>query len=541
MLPLSVKMYRPKVDPNTLPLRLPRLESLPTSKDVSEALQHAQKSVGRRVEIIWARPGADSSLTLTCTYSALGGEPVWELTENRQREIKEIWTYPCGDIGLILNLVTAECTGDALPLGDSSQLGSGIDKGTSNSSGVFSSTLLRMQSISTQRAPVANASRNSKVATMEGSLTDMQVPNLLQSISMGGMTGCLFVDNGEAAAELYFQDGTLTHGKALDIEGDQAILELVTWESGKFYFYRDETSPQRTIVKRIDALLMEGIALLDQTKAIAYAGVRVDSYIDKAEDNLSEKDFEQRVSTGAPVDMGIQKNFYIQLDGCATLSDILHKTPMAKKDWVPVVFNLVSSKLIKASNKPAKTDKTAGLHATPIDTVAIERVNKMLARPDTSILSYPSFHYFLQQEFDRFQQYRIPYSVIIFEMWAWHNNELKALSPTALQEAVTRINGAKRSLDLFAHFEALSYAILLPHTETPAAAVLAHRILEILRARTLGPEASLGQLALAFGVAGIPEDCQDIGIMLAAAKASKVVAQKNNYPIVMFKDITPPA
>jgi hypothetical protein len=200
-------MYRPKVDPNSLPLRLPRLESLPTSKDVTEALQHAQKSAGRRIEVIWGRPASESTLTLTCTFSALGGEPVWELTESSQREIREIWTYPCGDVGLILNLVTAECTGDALPLGDSNQLVTNSAKGNINSSGIFTSTLLKMQSISTQRAPVSNASRNSKVATMEGSLVDMQVPNLLQSINMGGMTGCLFVDNGQSGAEVFFYEG----------------------------------------------------------------------------------------------------------------------------------------------------------------------------------------------------------------------------------------------------------------------------------------------------------------------------------------------
>jgi hypothetical protein len=279
----------------------------------------------------------------------------------------------------------------------------------------------------------------------------------------------------------------MTHATALGLEGDLAVLELVTWEKGKFYFYRDETNPLRTVVKRIDALLMEGITILDQTKTLDAAGIKAESYINKAEASLTERDFEERVASGAPVDMARQKHFYIQLDGCSTLADILRKTPLAKKDWVPILFNLVNSKLITASSKPAKTDKTAGLNATPIDYVAIERVNKMLSRPDTGILSYPSFHYFLDQEFQRFQQYRIPYSIIIFEMWAWHNNELKALSPSALQEAVSRINGAKRSLDLFAHFEALSYAILLPHTETQAAAVLAHRILEILRARSLGP------------------------------------------------------
>jgi hypothetical protein len=57
----------------------------------------------------------------------------------------------------------------------------------------------------------------------------------------------------------------------------------------------------------------------------------------------------------------------------------------------------------------------------------------------------------------------------------------------------------------------------------------------------LGPEANLSQLALAFGVAGIPEDCHEIGLLLAAAKAAKVVAQKNNYPIVMFRDMNPSA
>jgi len=534
-------MYRPKVDPNSLPLRLPRLESLPGSKDVAEALQHAQKTPGRRIELSWLRPGTDVNLTLTCNLNFHNGEPIWQLTEGLHRDIREIWTYPSGDLALILNLVTAECTGDTLPLGDSSMLGDpGQARINTNTSSSYSTSFLGLQATTGQRVPVVNASRLTKIATMEGDLTDLAVPNLLQSITLGKMTGCLFVDNGQSAAELFFEEGNLLHATAMDLQGEQAIMELVTWEKGKFYFYRDEKTEFRTIVKRIDILLMEGLTLVDQSKSLMNAGLKMESYIDKKTPLLSELDFEQRVAHGVPVNLELQKAFYLQLEGCETLFDLLRKRPMVKKDWVPVLFNLLNCDLITITKKSVKSDKTAGLESTSIDLVAIERVNKMLAREDTGIISYPSFHYFLEQEFQRYKLYQTPYSVIVFEMWNWQNNQLQALNAVALQEAFNRIKSATRSLDLFAHFETLSYVILLPNTETPAAAMLAHRILEMLRARQLGPESTSDNLALAFGVAGMPEDCKETGLLLSAAKASKLVAQRNNYPIVMFKDMQNP-
>jgi len=538
----TASMYRPKVDPNSLPLRLPPLESLPASKDITEMLHQAQKTPGRFIELSWLRPGTDVNLALSCHLNAQGtGEPIWQLTEGLNRALREIWTYPSGDLALILNLVTAECTGDTLTLGDSAMLaGTGQSRLNTNTSSSYSTSFLGLQATTGQRMPVINASRYTKIATMEGELTDLAVPNLLQSINMGKMTGCLFVDNGQSAAELFFEDGSLNHATAMDLQGEQAIMELVTWEKGKFYFYRDEKNPLKTIVKRIDVLMMEGVTLVDQSKSLMAAGLKMESYIDKKVPLLSEQDFEKRVSKGAPVDMPQQKAFYLQLDGGETLFDLLRKRPMVKKEWVPILFNLLNCDLIVIAKKSAKNDKTAGLESTAIDVTAIERVNKMLARPDTGIISYPSFHYFLEQEFQRYKLYQTPYSVIIFEMWNWHNNQLQPLTPASLQEACNRIKTATRSLDLFAHFEALSYVILLPNTETPAAAMLAHRILEMLRMRQLGPESNADNLALAFGVAGMPEDCKDTGLLLSAAKASKLVAQRNNYPIVMFKDMQSP-
>jgi GGDEF domain-containing protein len=118
-------------------------------------------------------------------------------------------------------------------------------------------------------------------------------------------------------------------------------------------------------------------------------------------------------------------------------------------------------------------------------------------------------------------------------------NRYEPLPAEALQAAVAAIRAAKRELDVFSHFETLSYALLLPHTEAAAAAILAYRILEMLRSKSLGP-IDPQYLAIAFGIAALPEDCKDVGLLLSAAKASKLAAQKSSSPVVMFKDMQAP-
>jgi len=40
-----------------------------------------------------------------------------------------------------------------------------------------------------------------------------------------------------------------------------------------------------------------------------------------------------------------------------------------------------------------------------------------------------------------------------------------------------------------------------------------------------------------MGIAGLPEDCNDIGMLLAGAKEAKKRAQQGSSPIVLLKDI----
>jgi len=505
---------------------------------LSDALEKAREAAGRMVEITWPKLEADISMILSVIYQPQQGDPIWQFSEGTFRQMRDIWRYASGDPVLIHSLVMAECTGEVSAVSDNSIGGGAISKFVANTPSSYSTSLLGLQATSGTRYPVVSASKSSRDATMEGDLTDMSVPNLLQSITMSKMTGRLFVDTGQAASELYFQDGNLVHALAVDVVGDQALMELVTWEKGKFYFYRDEKTEQRTIQRRLDAVLMEGITLLDQSKYLLSRGLTMESYLDKKFPNLSEAEFDAKVAQGAPVPPDEQKAFYLQLDGCSTLFDLLRKRPMVKKDWVSITFNLVNCDLITISKKPTRVDKTAFLESVSIDSAAVERVRTLLSRPDSGIMSFPSFHYFLDQEAQRFQQYGTPCTLVIFEMRMLLPNKLEPLSIPACKEAARRINTVIRSLDILAHFETLSYALLLPSTEGPAAAMLAHRILETVRGSALLP--GVDSLAMAFGIASMPDDCRDMGLLVSAAKAAKMVAQRNNYPIVMFKDMQAP-
>jgi len=530
-------MYRPKKAPIAEPFILRCQGDLPTDTDIQVILEEARRSNVRPVQMQWPSSTPEAMMTLIVVCPAQGGEPVWVLSERLDRDsIREIWTYPTGDVTLLLNLVISECTGAAAP--DTGPDPAGASRIGPNTSSSYSPSLFGLQASSGSRhkALDGGAAKITKVATMEGDLADMQVPNLLQSLAMGKMTGRLFVDNEQAAADLFFVDGVLVHATAMDVRGEQAIVELVTWETGKFYFYREEKTTEHTVEKRLDFILMESVTLLDQSKALLKAGLKMESYLDKKDANLSEAAFDQLMQKGAPADLALQKSFYVQIDGSCSLFELLRKRPMIKSVWVPILFNLISGGLLLVSAKSSKVDKTSMLESTAIDRVAIERVLKSLIRPETGILSYSSFHFFLEQEFLRYQRHQVAFSVIVFDMWFWQNNRFEPLPTEALKAATEAIEVVKRRLDIFSHFEALSFIMLLPHTETASAAILAYRIMELLRSKNLGP-VEPQNLALAFGIAGVPEDCEDMGLLLSAAKASKLAAQKNTSPVLMFKDM----
>lgn len=533
-------MYRP-AKPHSI--NLPRLEALPNIENITYVMTRSREAPNTPVELSWALGESLIIYRLRSTTTLDSSEPTWDLLVGEGRDEIQAWTYQTGDVALVLNLVLSEST-DTMTMGmdQSAILGETATRNT-GMTGSYSTSLLGLQSLTSTHGslPIFTPNQAGKAPTMEGTLEDMPVPSLLQSTSIGKMTGKLTITNEQSAAELYFVEGDLVHAQVMNLKGDQAIMELVTWEKGKFYFYRDERTNQKTVTRRVDALLMESVTLLDQSKFLLESGLKMETYIAKKDPNLTEVGFEERIARGAPCDMNLQKQFYLRLDGNSTLFDILRERPMVKKDWVPVLFNMLQCDLIALSEKPLIRDKTSLLKSTVLDRSAIDSVARTFIRPDTGLYSYTAFQYFLEQELFRFQYYGSPFAVVVFEIWTMGPQKLESLPIPAVAEAGRRVNKLKRSIDVLAHFEALNYALLLPNTECASAAIFAHRIIEVLTSAALSPQLDPTRLAAAFGIAGIPEDCKDVGLLLSACKVAKNVAQKAEFPIVMFKDLQAPS
>src|SRR5262249_27887456 len=159
---------------------------------------------------------------------------------------------------------------------------------------------VNLKAITTGGAITFEPPRPGAKATLEGDLKNLQVPNLLQSINLAKMTGKLDVRSKSENADVYFQDGVPTHASVKDTTGDAALIELITWRNGEFRFWPDEKTHDRTVTRRLDSMLMEGVALLDQHNYLETAGLKLESCLVKKNAMISEEEFAARVAKGAP-------------------------------------------------------------------------------------------------------------------------------------------------------------------------------------------------------------------------------------------------
>lgn len=135
---------------------------------------------------------------------------------------------------------------------------------------------------------------------------------------------------------------------------------------------------------------------------------------------------------------------------------------------------------------------------------------------------------FLEHEFYRYETFGTPLSLIVFEM-----AHAEPLPMNVLTTAALRIALACRRSDIIAHFEASEFAILCPTTNVHKAALIATATLESLLSTPLAPGFDRNSLRLAFGIASLPEDGDDLQSLFNAAKIAKSRAKLGAFPIAM--------
>jgi len=101
---------------------------------------------------------------------------------------------------------------------------------------------------------------------LRGSISQMNVIDLVQSLEMGRKSCALTLTNKAETCAMYFKEGQVTHAQYGALLGDQAVFQVLRWTDGNFQIDFEGKTTKQTITLNTQGLLMEGLRLLDEAQ-----------------------------------------------------------------------------------------------------------------------------------------------------------------------------------------------------------------------------------------------------------------------------------
>jgi len=101
---------------------------------------------------------------------------------------------------------------------------------------------------------------------LRGSLLQMNVIDLVQSLEMGRKSCALTLTRGDEKCEMYFVQGQVTHAAYGSLTGDAAVFKVLRWTDGNFQVNFAGKTKQQSTTLNTQGLLMEGLRLLDESQ-----------------------------------------------------------------------------------------------------------------------------------------------------------------------------------------------------------------------------------------------------------------------------------
>ena len=99
---------------------------------------------------------------------------------------------------------------------------------------------------------------------LRGSLSQMNVIDLVQSLEMGRKSCLLTLTNEQDTCDVYFTQGQVVHAKYGAMVGDEAVFKVLRWTDGNFQVNFEGKTTEQTTKLNTQGLLMEGLRLLDE-------------------------------------------------------------------------------------------------------------------------------------------------------------------------------------------------------------------------------------------------------------------------------------
>ncbi len=477
-------------------IKLDKLACLPSVKVLEDMRQKAMVNAGALVELPF---GDDAqSFNLTVTRDVTHGSWLWMMYRDDGFNAGLEWSHVTHNADQIYSLIS------------NSNLGFILNK------------QVQPLPTSVQQAHTSvddNAPKTRK-GTLQGNLKNIQIGNLFQSINMNQMTGRLEILAPHNKAAVFFVDGNPVHAALRGAEGTEAMIQLQAWEDGEFTFYDESVNVTRSIQRGLIGLLMEGAKFVDHSKYLTKGGLTHDSYLIPVKD----VDLEQALTKGVDCKLADVISIYKLIDGAKTWGDIQRDLELAKSEWVPVMFNLISCGLVQISTTPTKSTRQSAT-VIKMDWQTVQAFEQSICRTDTGLYTQPSLLYFLSQEWFKYEVMEVPFSLLVFGFAnkTEPHSQLIPFRTRAIEDLRQKVFKTKRKYDLLCHFGAFSYAMLLPLSTRSSAHRQAEILAEICATIVVSEDYERDNIEFRAGIANIPEDCNTLDDLLTLAERLNVL------------------
>ncbi|MFW5926041.1 MAG: DUF4388 domain-containing protein [Myxococcota bacterium] len=146
--------------------------------------------------------------------------------------------------------------------------------------------LQRRQRESLEQKPESTASKT----RFSGSLADMGLVDLFQTIDISRKSGVLHLSSGNQRGAIYFQEGRIVHAELGKLRGESAVYRVLVWNEGHFDLeFRSVRVEEETIQTSTQGLLMEGMRRVDEWGRLLEQLPILESVFDVDDEQLLER------------------------------------------------------------------------------------------------------------------------------------------------------------------------------------------------------------------------------------------------------------
>ena len=104
---------------------------------------------------------------------------------------------------------------------------------------------------------------------LQGSLSELSLPDVIQLVSVSGKTGSFHLAREDEQGKIFLKDGQIVDAEVGNLRGEHAVYEMAIWSSGDFAFMPGEHSDQVTIYRSNANLMMEAARRLDEWRVLS--------------------------------------------------------------------------------------------------------------------------------------------------------------------------------------------------------------------------------------------------------------------------------